>query len=600
MITENLLTLKIHKLTQEQYERERKAGRLDEHAIYLTPDNGSGSVGSSVQADWTQTNETSTDYIKNKPGDTITTTTEINNSYTTATLGAPDDTSPFVIWYNVSVTPSEIYDDIQDNTPFTVSYLVDGEVVEIDSSLLFTSSILDDQFGVGSSQTGYYGIVNSAQTIEEVLTQGVWTRADSSKPTFCILLTKSNTSGQSWLNISAPELLTGNSFTLTLHFIETKTEVVRLPMEALSFGSECKLTNDKVYDLMFPLDHDVVNENLKMLIYACDIIPETNVLLTAKFKNKTTQDFITLGSNMLIDYNFDGSNLKTVSFNTKDTFYDVIGNEAITRDDDSKPAVLLTYFIEDNYLYLVTDLESHENYDFILSYDEDGVIGLPDIVLGKEFKNVGGKLQLALGDMVSTNIEIKNSYTTTLGTTFATSPFVLYQQGQSLGIDKNVRNGTPITVSYVVNGESVEIETLSLFTNSMLDAQFGLSSSEVGHWALVNAAQSLEEILTTGVWTRADASKPTIMVCVGKPDRGNPWLTIGAPELLNGSTFVINLTTWNTEISTITLSNTALNLDSVPTQGSTNFINSGDLYNIIGDIDTAISQLKFLVGGASV
>ena len=38
MITENLSTLKIHKLSQEQYERELAAGRLDENAIYLTPD----------------------------------------------------------------------------------------------------------------------------------------------------------------------------------------------------------------------------------------------------------------------------------------------------------------------------------------------------------------------------------------------------------------------------------------------------------------------------------------------------------------------------------------------------------------------------------
>ena len=37
MITENLSTLKIHKLTQEQYERELAAGRIDENALYLTP-----------------------------------------------------------------------------------------------------------------------------------------------------------------------------------------------------------------------------------------------------------------------------------------------------------------------------------------------------------------------------------------------------------------------------------------------------------------------------------------------------------------------------------------------------------------------------------
>lgn len=41
MITENLSTLKIHKLTQAQYDREFAAGRIDENALYLTPDEGS-------------------------------------------------------------------------------------------------------------------------------------------------------------------------------------------------------------------------------------------------------------------------------------------------------------------------------------------------------------------------------------------------------------------------------------------------------------------------------------------------------------------------------------------------------------------------------
>ena len=38
MITSDLSTLKIHKLTQAQYDRERDAGRLDPNALYLTPD----------------------------------------------------------------------------------------------------------------------------------------------------------------------------------------------------------------------------------------------------------------------------------------------------------------------------------------------------------------------------------------------------------------------------------------------------------------------------------------------------------------------------------------------------------------------------------
>lgn len=45
MKTENLSTLKIHKLSQEQYDREKAAGRLDTNAIYLTPDEGGNSGG---------------------------------------------------------------------------------------------------------------------------------------------------------------------------------------------------------------------------------------------------------------------------------------------------------------------------------------------------------------------------------------------------------------------------------------------------------------------------------------------------------------------------------------------------------------------------
>lgn len=38
MITESLSTLKIHKLTQAQYNRELAAGNIDPNALYLTPD----------------------------------------------------------------------------------------------------------------------------------------------------------------------------------------------------------------------------------------------------------------------------------------------------------------------------------------------------------------------------------------------------------------------------------------------------------------------------------------------------------------------------------------------------------------------------------
>ena len=58
MITENVSTLKIHKLSQAQYDRELAVGNIDENALYLTPD---------TSPDWNQNDETAPDYIKNRP-----------------------------------------------------------------------------------------------------------------------------------------------------------------------------------------------------------------------------------------------------------------------------------------------------------------------------------------------------------------------------------------------------------------------------------------------------------------------------------------------------------------------------------------------------
>lgn len=49
MITENLSTLKIHKLTKAQYERELAAGNIDENALYLTPNLGDDDDTSSLE-----------------------------------------------------------------------------------------------------------------------------------------------------------------------------------------------------------------------------------------------------------------------------------------------------------------------------------------------------------------------------------------------------------------------------------------------------------------------------------------------------------------------------------------------------------------------
>ena len=207
------------------------------------------------------------------------------------------------------------------------------------------------------------------------------------------------------------------------------------------------------------------------------------------------------------------------------------------------------------------------------------------------------------GDLITTTTETNNSYTTTLGAPTATSPFATWKDVSinPSEIHDDIQENTPITVSYMVDENIVEIGSVPLFTNATFDTMLGVNSGSTGYWGVINAAQTITEILTQGIWTRADSSKPTFVVLLAKNNTsGRSWLTIAAPENLAGNTFIVSISTTETETTSIKLSNDALNLDTEPTEGSTNYVNSGDLYNLIGDIDTAIAQLESLVGGASV
>lgn len=247
MIIENLSNLKFNIMSNKKFDEKQENNLLQENEIYLTPapevdsepiENSknlitSGGVFEALQTDGGGVREW--EDIQNKPGDVVTTTIEINSSYTT-TLGTPNNTppaSPFLIWNNV-VKDKQIYDNIQDDTPVKVSYIENDETVEIGTYNLFSNSTLDTQFGMGSNNTGYYGFVNAAQSLEEVLTQGVWTRADSTKPTFTLVFAKSNTTSQSWLTIAAPESLTDITFIIEISTTGTETKTIKLSNEAIN------------------------------------------------------------------------------------------------------------------------------------------------------------------------------------------------------------------------------------------------------------------------------------------------------------------------------------------------------------------------------
>lgn len=109
MITTDLTTLKINKLTKAQYETALAAGTINENELYMTPESGVESglpiVSSSdsgktlvvnesgewevdiVQPDWNVNDETSSEYIKNRPfytGDLVETYIVQNASLTQA------------------------------------------------------------------------------------------------------------------------------------------------------------------------------------------------------------------------------------------------------------------------------------------------------------------------------------------------------------------------------------------------------------------------------------------------------------------------------------------------------------------------------------
>lgn len=61
MDTKNLSTLKIHKLTQAQYDRELAAGNIDENALYLTPEEEIDLTPYATKEQVSDTYETKTD-----------------------------------------------------------------------------------------------------------------------------------------------------------------------------------------------------------------------------------------------------------------------------------------------------------------------------------------------------------------------------------------------------------------------------------------------------------------------------------------------------------------------------------------------------------
>lgn len=119
MNTENLSTLKIHKLTQEQYDRELAAGRIDENALYLTPYEETdlseyatqeyvddALTGKQPVGDYALKSEIPTDYLTEIPSEYVT-GTELNAKGYLTSYTETDPTVP--AWAKASSKPSYMH-----------------------------------------------------------------------------------------------------------------------------------------------------------------------------------------------------------------------------------------------------------------------------------------------------------------------------------------------------------------------------------------------------------------------------------------------------------------------------------------------------------
>lgn len=148
MNTENLSTLKIHKLSQAQYNRELAAGNIDETALYLTPDDGS---------DWSQNNEASSGYIKNRTHYEQVIMEEISptfsweaNSYIDGMVAIAD-----LGIYEFSDMPTNYDITMFDKTYSNIKF---GDVVKNTSGPSFNFMLKVDYAGTGYAITAYSSV----------------------------------------------------------------------------------------------------------------------------------------------------------------------------------------------------------------------------------------------------------------------------------------------------------------------------------------------------------------------------------------------------------------------------------------------------------
>ena len=140
MITNNLSTLKIHKLTQAQYDRELEAGRIDENALYLTPDSGVSwedieNKPFSSETTYTTIIPSTTITLAEIPEEKSITETSVSETSVVTNPGAIDN--PFII----DILNNVEYIVVWDNVEYRCKVYMEGWFISIGNSALSGSDL---------------------------------------------------------------------------------------------------------------------------------------------------------------------------------------------------------------------------------------------------------------------------------------------------------------------------------------------------------------------------------------------------------------------------------------------------------------------------
>ena len=366
-----------------------------------------GTVDSSVQSNWAQTDDTKLDYIKNKIGDTIDITKEDFRNYSIQ-LGNPSATSPFVLWAEVIENISNLL-DIKDGISFRVYQ--NGTLV--DETQLINHVILNSQF-TPDGYVGYWGLINANQTADQILTTGVWTRKNVDYPTFVVGFIKSNVTNKVYINVGAPENLANQSFDLQLDFSETVKQVIGLPDNIL--GEEFKNIDGILTSAYGKTVLEETEDRKDYYVEGLNMPDATDPFAIWNLPSINGDQKMSEDTEIIISYTDSSGNLTELStdltlypeiselfgfnidewtvcwgiVNAQQTIPEILSTGQWTKIDDSKPTIALMfgYSLENGKIYprfaspeLITNYSSNYGISFINKNVEIRTIKIPESAL---------------------------------------------------------------------------------------------------------------------------------------------------------------------------------------------------------------------------